>query len=844
MKKGFEGIRKGSISILLVEDESSHVELLRRSFRSHPLKPEFFVARNFAEAKSILANNLPDLAFIDFILPDGRGTELLSGPLEEQVFPAIIMTGHGDEALAVEAMKTGALDYIVKSETFFQEFPHIVARALREWQIIRERKEARKRQNIATRVLKLLNRNPGSLDLIKQLLALIKEEMQFEAVGLRLEEGEDFPFYVHDGFPGNFIEGENYLCARDQAGEIIRDSCGNVVLECMCGRVIMGRTDPSRPFFTEGGSFWTNSTSELLASTTEEERQARTCNRCNGEGYESVALIPLRTIKENIGLLQINDKRKDLFNPELIRFFEDIGESIGIAFARQEAELNVRTSEMKFRTLFESAGDAIFFHDIEGKILEVNQKTCEHYGYSRDELLKMRVTEIVDPGAPMPVKDWIKEVIKNRRAVFESSHKRSDGSAFPCEVSARLIEDYRGPPAILSIVRDMTGRKRAEEALKESQEAYQDLYDNAPDMFVSVAAKTAKIIKCNNTLAETLGYSKEEILGQSIFDLYTPECREYAKSKVFPEIFKTGKIEVVELQIQKKDGGRIEISANVSVFRDPQGNILYSRSVWRDITEQKRLRQQLMRADKMKSLGILVAGVAHEINNPNNFILLNAPQLQEIWEDLQPILEEYYEENGDFALAGAPYKTVRKKYPLLIEGIIKGGRQINEIVGKLKRFSGIGKASLEMNVPINEILKFSIDIVSPLLKKSTDDFSLKLGKEIPRITGNAGELEQVFINLLSNACQSLEKRSQALRVESFFDSKQNRVIIRFRDEGSGIPGENIDQITDPFFSTRREIGGTGLGLSISYKIIKQHGGTLEFTSEEGKGTTVTISLPV
>ncbi len=166
----------------------------------------------------------------------------------------------------------------------------------------REHKQMVKQQKLTNQVLEMLNQ-PGEKDhTIRDILLLIKEYAGFEAVGIRLREGRDFPYYETKGFPEDFVEEERYLCALDQAGELIRDSQGNPCLECMCGNIISGRTDPSLPFFTEGGSFWINSTTELLASTSEQDRQARTRNRCNSAGYESVALIPLRSGSEIIGL--------------------------------------------------------------------------------------------------------------------------------------------------------------------------------------------------------------------------------------------------------------------------------------------------------------------------------------------------------------------------------------------------------------------------------------------------------------------------------------------------------------------------------------------------------------
>lgn len=207
-----------------------------------------------------------------------------------------------------------------------------------------EYRQVEKRLKLMSHVLELLNQSSEKIDTIHNILLLIKEYGKFEAVGIRLREGEDFPYYVTNGFPEPFVEAEKYLCARDHAQELIRDSEGNPVLECMCGNIICGRTNPSLPFFTEHGSFWSNCTTELLASTSEEDLQARTRNRCNGEGYESVALVPLRSDNEIIGLLQLNDRRKNMFTLGMIKYYEEIGASIGIALARKQAEEQIIAS--------------------------------------------------------------------------------------------------------------------------------------------------------------------------------------------------------------------------------------------------------------------------------------------------------------------------------------------------------------------------------------------------------------------------------------------------------------------------------------------------------------------
>ena len=252
--------------------------------------------------------------------------------------------------------------------------------------------------------------------------------------------------------------------------------------------------------------------------------------------------------------------------------------------------------------------------------------------------------------------------------------------------------------------------------------------------------------------------------------------------------------------------------------------------------------QQLMQADKMATLGILSSGVAHEINNPNNFILLNAKIFSRVWSDITPILEEYYEENGDFALAGMPYTQAHERIGQLITGMSEGAQRIQKIVQRLKDFARQDAGELNESVDINSVIEASVLIAGNLIKKSTDQFSCEYGTDLPEIQGNTQQLEQVIINLLTNACHALEDRGKGILITTSHDA--GNIIVEIRDEGTGISSENLEHIMDPFFTTKRSSGGTGLGLSISYNIVKAHGGEMDFTSELGKGTTVVLSLPV
>jgi polar amino acid transport system substrate-binding protein len=300
-----------------------------------------------------------------------------------------------------------------------------------------------------------------------------------------------------------------------------------------------------------------------------------------------------------------------------------------------------------------------------------------------------------------------------------------------------------------------------------------------------------------------------------------------------------------------KDGSKKFVELSVSLMRDSEGRPIGFRGVARDITERKKAedqaklhQQQLMQADKMVALGTLVSGVAHEVNNPNNFIMLNSPILKEAWENAMPILEKYYEENGDFILGGMKYTEMRENILSLFSGISDGAKRIKQIVDDLKNYVRNNTADLEQSVDINEVLKSAISLLANMIKKSTNRFSIEYGQNLPQLRGNFQRLEQVIINLIQNACQALPDPLKGIFITIQSDHETSNIVVKVRDEGTGIPPETLLNITDPFFTTKHDSGGVGLGLSISSKIVEEHGGTLKFESEIGSGTTAEITLPV
>ena len=376
-------------------------------------------------------------------------------------------------------------------------------------------------------------------------------------------------------------------------------------------------------------------------------------------------------------------------------------------------------------------------------------------------------------------------------------------------------------------------RTQAEHALRESEAKYQDLYDNAPDMYVSVDAKTAKIVNCNQTFADVLGFTKEEILGRPVFDIYAPDCAKQARTHIFPMFLKNGIIEGEELQLQRKDGSFIDVSLSVSAVRDEEGHIIQSRSSLRDISDKKKLEAQLQRAQKMEAIGTMAGGVAHDLNNILSGIV-SYPDL---------ILMDLPEDN-----------PLRK--PIVM--IQKSGEQAAAIVQDLLTLARRGVVAVEvtnMNQIISSYLK------SPECEKLVEfhpgvTIKSELDGNLLNIMGSPVHLLKTIMNLVSNAAEAMPDGGNIYistknehidkPIRGYDDVKEgDYVVLSVSDAGVGILPENMERIFEPFY-TKKVMGksGTGLGMAVVWGTVKDHKGYIDVQSEEGRGTTFTLYFPV
>ncbi|MBB5349472.1 PAS domain S-box protein [Desulfoprunum benzoelyticum] len=329
-------------------------------------------------------------------------------------------------------------------------------------------------------VLQLLNDPENVPESIRHVLEVLKKWTGFDAVAIRLQDADDYPYFAQQGFSEEFLQIENALAERTKSGRVCRDQDGNVRLECTCGLVISGRTDPANPFFTPGGSFWVNDSEPLLDIPPDEDPRLHPRNTCIHQKYASVALVPIRDKKKIVGLIQFNDRRKGCFTRNSIETLEGIAAHIGSALMREQAEAALRESETRYRSLFEHMINGFALHEIvvdqSGKPVdyifrEVNSAFERLTGLKAEDILNKNVTQAI-PGIDQDVFDWIgvygKVALTGTQIRFEQFSEQLGGWY--------SIVAYRPMPNFFATVfEDITERKKAEAALLDSEKQLQSI---------------------------------------------------------------------------------------------------------------------------------------------------------------------------------------------------------------------------------------------------------------------------------------------------------------------------------------------------------------------------------
>ncbi|NOU15991.1 MAG: PAS domain S-box protein [Bacteroidales bacterium] len=328
-------------------------------------------------------------------------------------------------------------------------------------QDITKKRQSENQLNLSSKILAILNEPKDLLEIIPRILVEIKQSLDFEAIGFRLKNGDDFPYFVQEGFPNDFIVRENSLVAHDAKGSICRDENGKINLECTCGLVVLGKTDPQNPYFTQGGSAWTNNTVSSLKIPVPKDTRLHPRDRCIHAGYQSVALIPIRANNEILGILQLNDKRKDKLSLDLVQFLEGISSFIGVALVRKK-----QTEALRFKNLvFDASLVANSIADINGNYTEINDTFLRIWGYSkREEVLGLPIQSFFND--QNNASEIISSLNKIGQWEGDFTARKKDGSTFFAHGLATTVKnDYGNQIGYQSAVIDITERKHFEDEI-------------------------------------------------------------------------------------------------------------------------------------------------------------------------------------------------------------------------------------------------------------------------------------------------------------------------------------------------------------------------------------------
>ncbi len=561
-----------------------------------------------------------------------------------------------------------------------------------------------------------------------------------------------------------------------------------------------------------------------------------------------------------------------MINASVLR--DEMGNIVGVAGTskdityRKQAEDALRKSEERFRQYFELGLIGIAITSPAKGWLEVNDEICRILGYERNELMRMHWAELTHPD------DLANDVSQFNRVLageidgysMDKRFIRKDGHIISTTISGKCVRRPDGSvDYLIVLIQDITERKLAEQIVAAQRAELAAIYENVPFIMVLID-KDLSVRKVNklgaaftdSLAADMIGARGGEAL-RCLFALDNPQrcgsgkdCAQCTLRRIIEDTLETGTIhDQVETTMRFfVNGKEQETVFLLSTTRLMFGSKIMALVTMLDITDRKRIEQEvrfaqtkLIQANKMSSLGMLVSSVAHEVNNPNNFIMFNSSLLSGAWKDIVPVLDRNAKEETAFRIAGLPYAEMREAVPNLLSGITEGSRRIKDMVNRLREISCDDRSGLNGVVDVNAAVRSAVMILQNQIMKYAENFALLLAESLPPVKGSNQQIEQVVINLIQNALQALVDRQDLIIVKTLYDNAKRQIVIEVQDNGRGISPQNLKHIREPFFTTKMDSGGTGLGLSISSSIVQDHHGTLDCQSQESIGTTVRVILP-
>jgi PAS domain S-box-containing protein len=698
---------------------------------------------------------------------------------------------------------------------------------------ITEQKRTQQERETTIEFLGLVNGNTGTRELVKAAATFFQQQSGCEAVGIRLHEGEDYPYYEARGFPKAFVQMENSLCARDSAGCVIRDIGGNPVIECMCGNVICGRFNPAKPFFTQHGSFWTNNTTALLRNTTEADRQVRTRNRCNGEGYESVALLPLRLGEQRLGLLQLNDRRTGIFSAEAISSWERLADHLAVALAKFRADEELRKSEQRYRSLFDNMVEGfahcrMLFEAGEPKdfiYLDVNSAFETLTGLKN--VVGKKISEVV-PGIreedPKLFEIYGRVALTGKPERFETFVEAMK-MWFSISVYSPKKEHF---VAVFDVI---TERKRAEEEVRRAHQRLRRFVD-ANIVGVIIASPSGGIIEANDYYLRMIGYSRKEFeQGKVDWRAITPPEWLPADDRAIAELRERGTCTPYEKEYVRRDGTRVSVFLSDAMLPGPEEQIA---AFVLDITERKRAEDEVRKLNEELEQRVKERTAQLEAANKELEGFSNS-----VSHDLRAPIRHLA---GFVELLKNRATSLDEKSLHYLEVIADAAAQMGRLVDDLLSFSRMGRTEMmHTRVDLRRLVDEAIRDTQADVKRRTVVWNIG---DLPEVSGDPAMLKLVFVNLFSNAIKFTRQKERAL-IEIGSEQTESEAIIFVKDNGVGFDAKYTDKLFNLFQRLHRpeDFEGTGVGLANVRLIIHRHGGRTWAESAVNEGAVIRFSLP-
>lgn len=781
-------------TLLAVDDIPQNLRYVQALVSKHLPECEVLVAERGEAALALVQDNSVDCALLDVRMPDMDGIELcrrLKAAEPSKRFPIILITGHDTTTeFRAQSLEAGAEDFVSRPIDNVE----LVAR------------------------LKVMLRIKLAEDELRQANAQLEQRIEERTAALRatLAKREELERIINHSPAVAF-------CWHDTQDRRVEYVSENV------------REFGYGPEDLVGGRF---RYMDLVHPEDRERVRAQLFRKTQGNGHSSALEYRLSTGDGETRWVEERTWKQPGDGALWQGVVIDITQ-------RKEAQRALAESEELHRITLGSISDAVFLAKDDGQLTFICPNVTLIFGYTYEEAARIgRIDPLLGEGLFDPGELAQRGELRN----IEWTVRDKSGARHDVLINVKRVSIHGA--TLLYTCRDVTERREAQRAMQESEERFHAVFDQASDAIFLVELngdRLGRFIEANRTACERLGYGLEEFRSMTPDDVRRP-----GDPVPVPDVLASldsTQGHTYETVHVARDGSEIPVEVSVSLLRFGEKEV--AMAIVRDITERKRLeeearlrQQQLVQVDKMVSLGILVSGVAHEINNPNHLITSNVAPLENVYQGILPIADRYCRENGDFSIDGTAFSVLRERVPVMFRHIAEGSKRIKLIVDELRDYARETRPDVKDTVQVNEVARSSLTLLHNMIKNSTDRFTTDLDPDVPLVEGNYQRLEQVVINLLQNACQALTSPGQPVTLASRYDSERGRVELVVADGGGGISEENLPHVTDPFFTTKRERGGSGLGLAIVSSIVDEHGGVLRLESERGQGTTVTVSIPV